>query len=121
MSRCRAQRREVRNWATISPAVNCRRKPDQPVAQKVHPSGQPACDEMHRVRRERVGISTDSTSSPSQSRHRCFTVPSRETDTLAVAGSSRRKAVPSTSRSLSGRSFISPKLRASLWNTQRST
>ena len=84
MSRCRAQRREARNWATISPAVNCRRKPDQPVAQKVHPSGQPACDEMHRVRRERVGISTDSTSSPSQSRHRCFTVPSRETDTLAV-------------------------------------
>jgi hypothetical protein len=58
VSRCRvvagrrsASRRAHTAWPEISPAVRLCYRPIWPVAQKVRPVAQPACEEMHTVTR----------------------------------------------------------------------
>ena len=72
------RRRISRTCPAISNGVRFRRYPIRPVAQKTQRSAHPACDEMHRVRRPPLGISTDSMASPSASRQRYFLVPSTD-------------------------------------------
>ena len=117
----RATRSESRYWATISAALSWRRNPKSPVAQKRHASAQPACDERQSVRRSRVGMSTDSTRSPSSSRHRCFTVPSFERATKSGSIGVSEKTASSASRRPAGRFVISSNERAPRSQTHSST
>ena len=68
-----------RTCPAISLAERLRRNPMRPVAQNTQPSAQPACDEMHNVRRLPSGMRTDSIASPSSSAQRNFWVPSVDT------------------------------------------
>ena len=57
----RSIRARARSCSTISPERRLRPSPIAPVAQNVHASGQPDCDERHTVRRSRWRIATAST------------------------------------------------------------
>ena len=61
----------------ISALVKCLEKPIWPVAQKVQPMPQPACDEMQAVLRPSLyGINTLSITEPSRSSYARLIVPS---------------------------------------------
>ena len=64
--------------SAISPAARLRPRPMLPVAQKVHASGQPDCDETQTVRRLRWLIATASTGKPSRLVKRSLMVPSAD-------------------------------------------
>ena len=117
----RAKRSESRYWATISAAVRWRRKPKDPVAQNRQPSAQPACEDRHSVSRSPAGMRTDSTCSPSSSRHRCLTVPSDERAVHAASSGVSWNAVPSSVRSSVGSVVASSNERAARPYTQCST
>jgi hypothetical protein len=48
--------------STIRPAERLPSSPPMPVAQNLHPTGQPTCDEMHAVRLARVTVPSSSSS-----------------------------------------------------------
>ena len=60
--------------STSSAEVRCRLKPCWPVAQKVHPIAQPACDEMQTVARSGYSMSTDSIRAPPSTSYKNFVV-----------------------------------------------
>ena len=91
----------------ISPALRLRTKPESPVAQKVHCSGQPTCVEMQAVSLSPCFISTDSTDSPSRSFHRNFLVPSADFCSRARTGKAKSSFSASFSRSGFDRFVIS--------------
>ena len=90
------ERRAIsRTCPAISNGVRFRRYPMRPVAQKEQPSAQPAWDEMQSVRREPLGMSTDSTASPSARRQRYLRVPSA--DCWMTSAWSRGRGWPASS------------------------
>ena len=96
-------------------------KPIAPVAQKAHCNAQPACDEMHSVRREPSGMATVSMNSPSSSRNRNFSVPSLEVCRIASVS---RGAVNCSSRrflNATGTSVIAAKPSTGLCQRCRAT
>ena len=81
-----------RTCPAISNGVRLRRKPMRPVAQKAQRRAHPACDEMQSVRREPLGMSTDSIASPSARRQRYFRVPSADCWTTSALQPGQGKA-----------------------------
>jgi hypothetical protein len=103
----RRSRASTSACSRISPAVRFRPSPIVPVAQKVHASGQPDCDDTHTVRRFLCRIATASTGNPSRVSKRILTVPSRERWTSRSASSRSGSASSSRARSDAGSAVIS--------------
>ena len=79
-------RRKWSAWSRISEAVRLRPKRIPPVAQNVHVSGQPDCDDRQTERRpSRYLISTASTGRPSAVRNSVLRVPSRDSASCSAS------------------------------------
>ena len=100
-------RRKCSAWSRISHAVRLRPKRIAPVAQKVHVSGQPDCEETQTERRpSRKRISTASTGCPSWVRKSTFSVPSLLCASVSTESVENRTAAASSARSGAGRFVI---------------
>jgi hypothetical protein len=116
-----SRRRSSRTWPAISWTARFRANPIAPVAQKLHLSAQPACDEMQSVRRDPSGIATVSMASPSGSWKRNFSVPSDERWRVASARRGIVNVRASASRNGRGSSVIDSKSRAGTVHRRRAT
>ena len=95
------------NCPAISPFVRFRSKPDAPVWQNGHPTGQPACVETHAVSRSSCFNNAASTFTPSRIARRNFRVPSFARSSFTICGNVKSTSDASCSRRGLPKSVIS--------------